>query len=361
MPISPFAKSRIRQQGLTLMELMVALGLSAFLMLAVAQTFLANQQSNRTQLTYARVQESGRMAMEFLQRDIRMADYWGCSTGFPDRVEVDHLDHSDPDWTPAKSEKFKAGKGLTGRDDVPANTTIAGKTVIQGTDTITTISGTGAGSDLEIQPPYYNENQASIPAAPGHTLKRGDIILMTNCSGRADIVSIVTTNTNAGTITHSQGNITVAGAVDNDPVLYRIDYTYQGDLQVLVPRSTTYFLSTGANGNPSLFVSTDEAAGVELVPNVQNMQILYGEDRDGDNFVERYSEADVVDTNPNDSDVEHFSDVKTVRIQLLVAGAEDVNFTGTTTFNGAAVAADGRLRRVYSTTVAVRNRVLPNN
>ena len=65
---------------MTLIEVMVALGLSAFVMAGVIQIFLSGQQSYRLQKGLGLVQDNGRMAVYFLQRGLRMA-------GFPTEVE----------------------------------------------------------------------------------------------------------------------------------------------------------------------------------------------------------------------------------------------------------------------------------
>ena len=66
------------QRGLTLVELMVALVMGMVLLAGVATVFVANKQSYRLQDSLARLQENGRFAIEFLERDIRMAGYTGC-------------------------------------------------------------------------------------------------------------------------------------------------------------------------------------------------------------------------------------------------------------------------------------------
>ena len=67
-----------RQQGMTLIEIMVALMLGAFLLAGVMQIFLSSKQTYRMQDNLSRMQENGRFAMEFITRDIRVADYKVC-------------------------------------------------------------------------------------------------------------------------------------------------------------------------------------------------------------------------------------------------------------------------------------------
>ncbi len=67
--------SKHRQDGLALVELMVALVLGLFVSAAIAQLFLSAKRSHDVNEAMARVQENGRFAMSFLLYDMRMADY----------------------------------------------------------------------------------------------------------------------------------------------------------------------------------------------------------------------------------------------------------------------------------------------
>ena len=67
-------KSRIsRQKGLTLVEVMIAMVIGLMLLGGVIQIFVTNKVVARTQSAAARVQENGRMALDILTEEIRMA------------------------------------------------------------------------------------------------------------------------------------------------------------------------------------------------------------------------------------------------------------------------------------------------
>ncbi len=68
------------QSGMTLIEIMIAMVLGAFLIGGVIQIFLNTQRTYRMQENLSRMQENGRFALEFLSRDVRMADYRACYT-----------------------------------------------------------------------------------------------------------------------------------------------------------------------------------------------------------------------------------------------------------------------------------------
>lgn len=63
------------QRGLTLVEIMVALVISLFLLAGLLQLFISTRQSSRIQENLSRVQENGRFAIEYVGRVIRLAGY----------------------------------------------------------------------------------------------------------------------------------------------------------------------------------------------------------------------------------------------------------------------------------------------
>ncbi len=60
------------------MELLIALLIGSILIVGVIQVFLASWTAYRLSQGIARNQESGRFALDFLTRDIRMAGHTGC-------------------------------------------------------------------------------------------------------------------------------------------------------------------------------------------------------------------------------------------------------------------------------------------
>ena len=71
---------RRRSLGVTLIELMVALAIGGFLMIGAVSVFLQARQTFRLTDSIARLQETGRFALDALEPEIRMAHYWGLTT-----------------------------------------------------------------------------------------------------------------------------------------------------------------------------------------------------------------------------------------------------------------------------------------
>ncbi|ARN72841.1 PilW family protein [Oceanicoccus sagamiensis] len=65
----------INQQGISLIELMIAITLALILMAAAMQVLTSSRQTYELNSDIARIQENGRIAMEILVNNIRMAGY----------------------------------------------------------------------------------------------------------------------------------------------------------------------------------------------------------------------------------------------------------------------------------------------
>lgn len=68
------------QRGMTLIELMVALAIGAFLMIGAITVFMQSRTTFRVTESLARMQENARFALDTLEPDIRMANYWGLAS-----------------------------------------------------------------------------------------------------------------------------------------------------------------------------------------------------------------------------------------------------------------------------------------
>src|SRR5689334_6383420 len=69
--------NRRQQIGMTLIELMVALAIGAFLMLGAITVFMQSRTAFRVTENMSRLQENARFALDSMEPDIRMAHFWG--------------------------------------------------------------------------------------------------------------------------------------------------------------------------------------------------------------------------------------------------------------------------------------------
>ena len=68
------------QQGITLIELMIALVIGLLATGAMLKVYVDSSRLYRFNESLARIQENGRFGLEFIRRDARMAGFWGCNS-----------------------------------------------------------------------------------------------------------------------------------------------------------------------------------------------------------------------------------------------------------------------------------------
>jgi type IV pilus assembly protein PilW len=71
------ALHRRAESGMTLIELMVALAIGMFLMIGAMTVFVQSRTTFKVTESLSRLQENARFALEALEADVRMAQYWG--------------------------------------------------------------------------------------------------------------------------------------------------------------------------------------------------------------------------------------------------------------------------------------------
>ena len=322
-----------QQAGLTLIELLVSLVLSSMLLLGLMQTFDANKRSNNLQVAFARVQETGRMATEIIARDVRMADYWGCQSGTGNINSL--LDTTDPDYV-ADDYDWLTRDAVTIDNDVAGGTTVGTLAVVAGTDVLTVTTSLdscgGAGRMASM-------NAANLKVSDTCALTQGDVVVVTNCSA-GEMFTVTNFNGCGGgkcTLVHNSGSVVAVGSVENRSHVF--SSTYGADARVLTPVKKTYFIAEDSNGIPSLYLKENSAAAVQMVAGIEDMQLTVGEDTDADQQVNILTTATAGVNMDN---------VLSIKIQLQVRGEQFVNSSDS----------DGLLRKTFSATSTIRNRVI---
>ena len=252
-------KSRIResQLGVTLVELMVALAIGSFLMIGAVQVYSQSRQAFVINESIARVQETAQFAMDTVEADLRMASNWGLQSR-GSAVE---------------------GRALVG-DPNPSGLGIPG--------------GCGADWVLDLANPVEGDNNAyTLACLPtGGAQANSDIVTTRRATVAVqplDAARIQIQTTRIQGELFDDGNVPPAF----DPA--------RSETHNLMVR--TYYVSASSTlipGVPTLrrksLVSVGGAPAIqdqEIAPGVENMQLQFGVDTDGDNTVDRY-------VNPND-------------------------------------------------------------
>ena len=362
---------RRSNQGFTIIELMVVVALSSFMLLGIIQVFSANSQSFRFSSAFARMQENGQLALEEISRDIRMAGYIGCASrqqiainvvatnNPPPVVPLQHLtgfDNGTGFAPPGLPILDSLGRALTMCDAAArANGASCRNSdvlqIVRSAESIgvTTAAMANNGAAISVSATDFN---AFFPAVVvnGVAPLQEDLMLITDCS-RADLFRATTIV--SPTVTPN-ANLQIA---------------YPSDSFLMPLVGATYFVATDGRDRDNDGVAdpiatlyrlgiVDQNTSPQAVPiarGVESLQLFYGEDTGGDAFADVYVNTANAVTN--------FARVVSIRIGILMKSESDfltdaavpVNFFGDNFNNGAG--ADTRLRLQFFTTVGLRNRV----
>lgn len=345
-------KPKCSQKGFTLVELMIAMLLGVFLTGGIIQIFLGSRQTYRMQENLSRLQENGRFAMGFITRDNRTIGFQGCAsrsiasgTIIPSNI----TDAKNPNPNPAF---VMLPGGITGNNNAANNWSASAcgttNTCVTGTDAITYQFNTSCGGYLTGNLATNNAN-IQIPAANTCSINAYDTLMVSDCSA-ADIFIATSASSGSGTQTIAHAN--------NQNTDNNLSKLYGSDAEVLVFRSYSFFIRNNASGEPTLWrldnaKSVSGTNPVELIENVENMQIVYGEDTNApaDNIANYYVSANTV---------VNWANVVSIRISLVIRSMTD-NLAAQPlayAYNGATITpTDRRLRQVFTSTIALRNRL----
>lgn len=346
-------------QGLSLVELLVAIVVSSILLAGVGNIYISNKISYLVTEESSRMQENARYALNIMSENIRMAGYRGCDS---ETTRFANTLNGSPAWLEPGIKGYEGGADIF-PPEFSASATGS-------TDAITIVRGDSEDSFIIDS---HNPSSAVIQLTGNHNLKRGEILLISNC----EQVSIfqqsnVNTNDTISTVVHNTGAATVPGNCDKglftDPSLSRADCSntsnfsaqpFGRDAMLMRLLADSYFIGL-ENGIPTLFqesithgeATTDVLSTTRraLTQGVEDMQILYGEDTtSSDGIPDQFLTADTVS---------NWANVIAVRLSLLIRSSRELNNSPQDyTFDGSTVTpADRYIRRVYTSTINLRNR-----
>jgi type IV pilus assembly protein PilW len=354
-----FLKPIVKQQGITLVELMIAMVVGLILMAGISQIFISSQKTYRITEEQSRLQENARFALGFITKDVREAGYTGCRA--IEAMNVQTVANAPvPNYT--ENNTINGNEATSATAWTPALAASINGTVVGGTDTITIQKGTSCGATLTGSLASSNANiQVSSPNSCN--LAAGDTMMISDCQDAHIFKATTVSSGTPQTIAHAASSNTDTKFCINqtDPSITPGNCgtgnakLYGADSELLKFTSLTYYIRQGAGGRNALWVYDNTAATtMELIEGVEDMQVTYGVDTSGNDIVDDYQTANTVNAATN------WANVISAEISLLVETQADNLTTDnmTYTYNGATVtSADNRLRRVFTTVVGIRNRV----
>ncbi len=342
-------RSNTAERGLTLVELMIAMVLGLLLMAAMVQVYVGNRRNHNLQESLTGRQETARYAAQTIQLDAQMAGFRGClrDAGF-----VTNTLNDDTDFLNNYAQHvtgFEAN-GANWSPALPA--ALAGAGPIAGNDVLTLRTVDDPGTFVTVDMANSSAAVVTRDDLVPDPFAAGDIALVADCGGAA-IFQVTAFDPVTGTLSHAAG----VGAPGNATV--NLTRRYSAGAQIFTLRTTSYFIADSVNGTgPALWRQIGDAAPQELAEGVESLQVLYGEDDDGDLSPDAYRTADLVTD---------WADVVSIQVGMLVVGTPERVTDGEprrfTVLDQVVPAAaddpltDGRLRRVVTFTVALRNRL----
>lgn len=340
-----------KQSGLSLVELMISLALGLMLMAGVVQMFLSGKEAFRSQQGTSRIQETGRLAIEFLSRDVRSAAYYGCVR--PDPAGSTNLQKQ------LQNSALNFGGLHTSFDvgiigyDAPANlpngaAVDLGIASVSDSNILVVRSVTEAGSPIvevnNTTQVFAFTNETGVTNGCVGDICQNQALVVSDCfTSRVFRASALSVASNRLTITHTDTwNLSVPHQ----------NFRY-GEVAPL--RTVVYFIADGANGNPSLYQRVNADPAAELLEGVERMHVTYAvrPTTVPANLNPPYRLASEV-TLAND-----WPNIASARIEVVVRSLDNnvVEEPQPYTFGGDTVTPEDRyLRQVFTTTVAIRSR-----
>lgn len=381
-----------REAGVTLIELMVALAIGSLLMLGLVQVFAASRSAYVTAEGMGRVQENARFAIDYLQRDIRMAGHFGCVNDQAHWVKGagDLVTHFGA-LGAADARNFNYSiKGYEATNTAPGQAVTIGAAAagwspalpgaiqalnpLPGSDIITLRYLADEGVPVSNLAASGSNTLVSFPPARSDALTDEGVAApemfgVADCA-RTDVFPRTATNLAGGTVT-SGGDSSFAARYTAQPsgqtVMYRAE-------------SIIYYVAAGASGEPALWRARANSAGAypvadreELVEGIESLQLLYGRDATAvisqatppAGNITLQDTAQTLAANQNE-----WLRVGLVQVGILARSPNPASTTGAEAADrqprvlgvrfAPPAAEDARHRGSYEVTVALRNRLFGN-
>jgi type IV pilus assembly protein PilW len=345
----PAAPLLFRQDGVGLTEVMVSLLLGLLVTAAVVQIYVSGHRNRNLQESVTSQQEAARYAAGIIQADAQLAGFRGClrDVGNVQNTLNDSADFrydfarpvqgfdatGEGEWTPALPDSLSAANPVSG------------------TDILTVRAVEDPGVFLTAAMGSSTSPMSTVAGLPAGRLAVGDLVLLSDCGGSA-IFQISALDLVSGVIDHQTGG-TSPGNASND-----LGRRFSAGAQVFRLQTTSYFIAPSSDATEdtdrrSLWRRVGDNDPQELAQGIENLQVLYGEDTDGDQSPDEFRTA---------ANVADWRNVVSLRVALLASGSRDaVVEADTREFDLLDASAgpfdDGRLRRVLTFSVALRNRL----
>ncbi|KLJ01742.1 PilW family protein [Luteimonas sp. FCS-9] len=384
------------QAGMSLVELMVALVIGSLLILGLIQVFTASHLSYRLSEGASRAQENARFAIDFLQRDIRMAGHFGCvndQAHFVKELGDPTLNFASIPAAGSPLDFSVSVQGYEAPSSAPGDKLTLGAAwdPAEGLPSAIEVLRPLPGSDIIVLRFFH---ALGVPVNAIETIDGNDVIRFDTSSDEDLKVDGVATpelfgigdctfaDVFEGTL--ASGRVTTVGGT-----AFAARYAAQPVGETMLHRadSIVYYVAAGASGEPALYRARADASGQypashreELVEGIESLQFLYGQDEVASlsarappkgHVAFQHTAAGVLkDVSGTESVANAWRRVGLVQVGILArsprpAGAIDADAEAVRQrVLGVAFlpadASDGRYRTTHEVSVALRNRLFGN-
>jgi type IV pilus assembly protein PilW len=339
-----------KQRGVSLIELMVAITIGLILMAGVLSIFLSSKVTYMANEKTARLQENGRVALDLIQHDVRSAGFMGCARAVPFTSTLNSA--TSLLWNyQIPLQGFESSGSGTWSPALAAGT--LNPAPINDSDVLVTraVQRDGISRRVELDNSSFTGDARVLSAVD---VPVGTIMLITDCQA-ASVFQV--TGYAAGTpatISHGVGGSTPGNATDD------LGWLYLAGSRVTPLETVTYYVANDpVTGEPSLYRQTGATQPADLlIEGVQALQISYAEDTNGDRIADVHRSATTVG---------NWNNVLSVSLAMLIRSEQTGTDVDAQTYQLLPAAVGGRLlgpyndrrmRMVFTTTVALRNRAL---
>jgi type IV pilus assembly protein PilW len=335
-----------RNRGFTIVEIMVAMAIGLVVSAVVVTMFAGSSKTYKIAESVGELQETGRVAMDALQRDARMVGFRGCNSNNVAGISPLVNNIIGPTSYVNDFATGVFGYESTGAAWLPAlpaqiSPPTAPVPAALPTDSDVLVLRVATGTPIALSSTMASVT-ADVPVMALTGLSNGDKVIVADCA-RATVFQI--TGFAGSALQHSTASNSTASVLR----------AFGEDGSVMRFETHAYFVAPSIR-NPatqrSLWMRVDTQSPVEVAENVERMQVLYGEDTDGDYVPNVFRRASGIGT---------WANVVVLQVSLLLRSSGDNQNDVITNYvyNGATVVpTDKRQRRVYSATIQLRNRTL---
>ncbi len=284
-------QNKYLQQGMTLIEILIALVIGLVLMAGVISLMINSKRAYNVQGDLAGLQENARFVVDFIAKDARMAGYQGCSAGVPQSVQglnnqpisgwtsdidsdvlvLSFTDTSRNAFAIMHCPPFEVYGQLFGLTSTAYQAICIPAGTLDGTGNPVPLANSPLTSDAN---PFVFDFTSGQFGVPGE-INDNDIVVVSDCNG-SDRYQIKKANFSGGRLT----SIELSTALRRN--YFNSGQSYGAEMRRLI--SHRYYVA-GVNGRSVICrdalalnaaLTCDVANGAEvLVDGVENMQLRY--------------------------------------------------------------------------------------